>query len=150
MEDLLKKAIELSKKSVAVDGYPAGALVFHNGEVIATGLSDGKQLCDATSHAEISAIREASKKLKKRDLTDVVLYTSLEPCVMCLMASFWAHIPKIVFACSRKVVSSEYYEGKHDIFELNKMSKRKIELVHFKELESEAKSVIQDWENRPK
>ena len=149
MEYLLKQAIELSKKSVAIGGYPAGALVFHDGKIIATGFSDGKQLCDATSHAEISAIREASKKLNKRDLTDVVLYTSLEPCVMCLAASFWAHIPKIVFACRRKSVSSKYYEGEHDIFELNKTSRRQIELIHFKELESDAMCVIQDWENRP-
>jgi guanine deaminase len=149
MEDLLKQAIELSKKSVAVGGYPAGALVFHNGKVISTGLSDGKQLCDATCHAEISAIREASKKLNKRNLTDVVLYTSLEPCVMCLMASFWAHIPKIVFACRRKSVSPKYYEGEHDISELNRKNWRRIELIHIKELECDAKTVIQDWENRP-
>ncbi len=148
MEDLVKQAIELSKESVAIGGYPVGALVFHNGEVIATGFSDGKQLCDGTSHAEIAAIREASKKLNKRNLTDVVLYTSLEPCVMCFTASFWVHIPKIVFACSRKSVSVKYYEGEHDIFELNKTSLRQIDLIHFKELESEAKKVIQDWENR--
>ena len=148
MEDLLKQAIELSKQSVAFGGYPAGSLIVQNGEVVATGFSNGKQLCDATSHAEIAAIREASKKLNKRNLTDVVLYTSLEPCVMCFTASFWAHIPKIVFACSRKSVSSKYYEGEHDIFELNKNSRRQIELVHFKEFENEAKSVIQNWENR--
>ncbi|MEK9157613.1 MAG: nucleoside deaminase [Patescibacteria group bacterium] len=146
MKDLLKQAIELSKESVAAGGYPAGALVVRNGEIIARGLSDGQQLCDATSHAEISAIREASKKLNKRDLTDVVLYTSLEPCVMCFTASFWAHVPKIVFACSRKAVSPKYYEGEHDISELNKSSIRQIELVHFKELENEALKVITNWE----
>ncbi len=149
MEDLLKQAIELSKESVSIGGYPAGALVVHNGEIIATGFSDGKQLCDGTSHAETAAIRKASRKLNKRNLTDVVLYTSLEPCVMCFTASFWAYIPKIVFACSRKSVSSKYYEGEHDIFELNKKSRRQIELIHFKELEGEAKSVIKDWEDRP-
>jgi guanine deaminase len=146
MNDLLKQAIELSKESVAAGGYPAGALVVRDGKIIATGLSDGKQLCDATSHAEISAIRAASKKLNKRDLTDVVLYTSLEPCVMCFTASFWAHIPKIVFACSRKSVSPKYYEGEHDIFELNKSSIRQIELIYFKELKDEALKVITDWE----
>ncbi|OGN20751.1 MAG: hypothetical protein A2910_01050 [Candidatus Yanofskybacteria bacterium RIFCSPLOWO2_01_FULL_39_28] len=104
------------------------------------------KLCDATSHAEISAIRGASKKLNKRDLTDAILYASLEPCVMCFAASFWAHIPKIVFACGRKSVSPKYYEGEHDIFELNKSSIRQIELIPFKEFEDEALKVITDWE----
>ncbi len=144
--DYVKKTIELSKQSIAVGGYPVGALIVRNGEIIATGLSDGKQLFDATSHAEISAIREASKKLNKRNLDDVVLYSSLEPCVMCFAASFWAYIPKIVFACNRKRVPADYYEGNHDILELNKVSRRQIELVHLEELEEEVFKIINEWE----
>jgi len=146
MDNFLEQAIELSKKSVAVGGYPVGALIVKDGKVISTGLSDGKQLCDGTSHAEITAIREASKKLKKRNLDDVVLYTSLEPCVMCFTASFWAYIPKIVFACGRKSVHPKNYEGDHDIFELNKNCRRRIELVHQKDFENKALEVINDWE----
>jgi len=144
--DYIKKTIELSRQSIAVGGYPVGALIVRNGEIIATGLSDGKQLFDATSHAETSAIREASKKLNKRNLDDVVLYSSLEPCVMCFTASFWAYIPKIVFACCRDRVPADYYEGRHNIFELNKVSRRQIDLVHLKELEDEACQIISDWE----
>ena len=144
--DYINKAIELSKESINVGGYPVGAVIVQNGEIISTGLSNGKQLCDPTSHAETAAIREAGKNLNKRNLDDVVLYSSLEPCVMCFTSSFWAYIPKIVFACSRDKVSAEYYEGNHNIFDLNKNGKREIELVHFRELEDKALEVITKWD----
>ncbi len=144
----IKKSIELSQQSIDAGGYPVGALVVRNGEIIGEGYSDGKQLCDATSHAEVAAIREASQKLNKRNLDDVVLYTSLEPCVMCFMSSFWAYIPKIVFACSRARVTRKYYEGDHDIAELNKMCRRQIELVHYTGAEEAALRIINEWEKR--
>ena len=145
-KDYIKKTIELSKESVEIGGYPAGAVIVQNGEIVSTGFSNGKQLCDPTNHAEADAIRKAGRKLNKRNLDDVVLYTSLEPCVMCFTSCFWAYIPRVVFACSRDKVSADYFEGNHDIFELNKVGRRKIELVHFDELEEEALRVITDWE----
>ncbi len=145
-KDYVLKAIEISKESVTVGGYPAGAVIVQNNEIVGTGLSNGKQLCDPTSHAETDAIRKAGLKLEKRNMDDVVLYTSLEPCVMCFTSSFWAYIPRIVFACSRDRVSSDYYEGNHNIFELNKVGRRKIDLVHFDELEDRALQVITEWE----
>ncbi len=149
-QDFLKKAIELSQESVDIGGYPVGALIVRQGEIVATGFSNGKQLHDPTSHAETAAIREASQKLNKRDLDDVVLYTSLEPCLMCYSSSFWAHIPRVVFACGRDRVSTKYYEGDHNIFSLNEDSHRHIELVHENRLEEEALAVIQKWENLKK
>lgn len=143
----LKKAIELSQQSIEVGGYPAGAVIVKDGEILSVGLSNGKNLHDPTSHAETAAIREACRKLGERDLEDVVLYSSLEPCVMCYASSFWAHIPKVVFACSRKQVSPEYYEGNHDIFALNKKGKRVIKFVHAGDLEQDALKVISDWED---
>ena len=148
-KEILEKTIKLSKESVTVGGYPVGAVIVQNGKIVSTGLSNGKQLCDPTSHAETSAIRSAGEKLNKRNLDDVVLYSSLEPCVMCFTSSFWAYIPKIVFACGRDMVSSEYYEGNHNIFDLNKDGRREIELVHFKELENKALEVITEWEKLP-
>jgi len=145
--DFIQKAIELSKESVAIGGYPVGAIIVKDGEIVSTGFSNGKQLCDPTMHAETDAIRKAGKKLHKRNLDDVVLYSSLEPCVMCFTSSFWAYIPRVVFACGRDKVSSDYFEGAHNIFELNEASRRKIDLVHFEELENEALNVITKWEN---
>lgn len=149
-QDFLREAIELSQKSVDVGGYPVGAVIVSDGEIIATGVSNGKQLHDPTSHAETAAIREAAQKLGERDLVNVVLYSSLEPCVMCYASSFWAHIPRVVFACGRDRVTSQYYEGNHNIFSLNENSHRTIELVHEKELEEAALEVIQKWEDSRK
>lgn len=145
-KDFVEKAIAASKESMDLGGYPAGAVIVQNGEIVSTGFSNGKLLCDPTNHAETDAIRKAGQKLNKRNLDDVVMYTSLEPCVMCFASSFWAYIPRVVFACSRDKVSGDYYEGDHNIFELNKVARRKIDLVHFKELEDEALHVITDWE----
>lgn len=142
----MSQAIELSRQSVGIGGYPVGAIITMSDQIIAKGLSNGKQLFDATSHAEISAIRTAGVKLKKRNLSDVVLYTSLEPCVMCASASFWAYIPKIVFACRRTKVSKDHYEGNHDIFKINMTNRRQIQYVHLQALEEEALKVITDWE----
>lgn len=144
--DFIKKTIELSRESIAIGGYPVGSIIVKDGEIIATGLSNGKQLCDPTSHAETSAIREASAKLNRRNLDDVVLYSSLEPCVMCYSSSFWAYIPKVVFACGRDKVPANYFEGNHNIYALNEASLRKIELIHLDELEGEALEVINEYE----
>ena len=142
----LRKAVELSQESVNIGGYPVGALIVQGGTVISVGLSNGKQLHDPTSHAETAAIRAAAMKLGNRDLTDVVLYSSLEPCVTCYSTSFWAHIPRIVFACGRGAVGAEYYEGDHNIFEINEKSHRNIELIHIKEWEPTALKIISAWE----
>ena len=144
--EFLREAIEESKKSVEANGFPVGVVIVMDGEIIARGVSDGKQLKDATSHAEIAAIRNASQKLNTRELRDTTLYSSLEPCLMCLAASYWAYIPRIVFACRREKVSSQHYEGKHDIKSINAAFLRPIELVHIPELEKEALRVIQNWE----
>ena len=146
-KDFVQKTIELSKKSVEMGGYPVGAVVVKGGKIIAEGLSNGKQLCDPTSHAETAAIREAAQALKKRNLDDVVLYSSMEPCIMCFSASFWAYIPKVVFACGRDRVSGDYYEGDHNIFELNEKGRRKIDLIHYSEAEEAALQVVRDWES---
>ena len=70
----------------------------------------------------------------------------MEPCVMCFAASFWAYIPKVVFACGRSRAGVDYFEGNHDINALNAASRRQIQLVHLKELEDEAFKVAADWE----
>ncbi|MDP2629818.1 MAG: nucleoside deaminase [Candidatus Uhrbacteria bacterium] len=142
----LKNAIELSKESAAIGGFPVGALVVLNGEIISKGLSNGKQLKDATSHAETVAIREASKILDRRDLKGATIYSSLEPCLMCFSASYWAGVSRIVYACSKNKVSKQHYEGLHDLHTINSNNNRLIELIQLIELENEALDIIEDWE----
>lgn len=145
-KDFLKYAIELSKKSVEQGGFPVGAIIVKNGEILSEGLSNGKQKKDATSHAEIDAIRQASEKIDARDLLDCEVYSSMEPCLMCFSACYWAKIKKVVYAISKDKLSKKHYEGLHSIEEINLKNNRQMEIVHVVELEDEALGVIKKWE----
>lgn len=147
MEDFLQQAIELSQKSIKEGGFPVGAIIVKDGVVISQGLSNGKNNKDATSHAEIEAIRNASQKLNTRDLFDCEIYSSMEPCLMCFSASYWAKIKKIVYAVGKDKLSKQHYEGLYSLEEINLKNNRKIEIVHIKELENDALSIIKNWEN---
>lgn len=147
-KEFIKKAIDKSRESIALGGFPVGAIIVKNGEILSFGISNGKYLNDPTSHAEIDAIRKACQKIKTRNLKDVILYSSLEPCLMCFSASTWASISKIVYACERNKVSKKHYKGNHNLTSINKDLYHLIDLVHFKELESEALEVIKNWENK--
>jgi guanine deaminase len=143
----LQQAINASQESVDAGGYPAGAIVVQGDEIISVGFANCKNLFDATLHAEIDAIRKASSELSSRDLENAVLYCTMEPCVMCFSACFWAHIPKIGFACSRSQIDQKWYMGNHDIQNINEKNyRRKIELIHLEECSQEALKIIHDWE----
>lgn len=143
----IQEAIKQSQSSVDAGGYPCGAIIVKDDAIIAIGLSNGKNLFDATLHAEIDAIRKASEKLQSRSLEGCTLYTSMEPCVMCFSASFWAYIPRIVYSCARHQIDKDYYMGEHNISSMNEKNyRRKIELVHHKESSVDALKVIVEWE----
>lgn len=142
----IETAIQHSKKSVEIGGFPVGAVVTNEREVIATGVSNGKQVNDPTSHAEIAAIREACKKLNTRDPENLTVYSSLEPCLMCLSACFWASIDVIKYAASRERVSPQHFEGGHNIEKINSSFRDPLQLTHLSNYEKEALSVIELWE----
>lgn len=96
----------------------------------------------------IFGINLSVKVSNSRDLKGAVLYSSMEPCLMCFSASYWAGISKIVYACSREKVSKLHYEGSYNLAEIGKKFKRKIELSHLEEMEKEALEAIKEWEKR--
>lgn len=145
-KSFLQQAIEQAKKSVAMGGFPAGAIVVKNGEVIGEGVSIGNKLNDPTSHGEMDAIRAACKKMQTSDLSGSVLYASTQPCLMCLGASMWSAIPKIVFALPKEKVSAEYYGGTYAPSAINAELTRPLELVHHAELEDESLAIVREWE----
>lgn len=145
-KDFLQKAIEQAKKSVAQGGFPAGAVIVKNGEIIGEGISVGNKLNDPTSHGEMAAIRAACKNLSTADLSGSILYASMQPCLMCLGASMWSAIPKIVFACPKEKVSAEYYGGHYQPSAINAELTRPIELVHFATLEDVSMAIVCEWE----
>ncbi len=94
----LEQAIDLARNNVAGGGGPFGAVIVKDGKIIATGVNRVTDRHDATAHAEILAIREANRKLGTHELKDCTLYSSCEPCPMCLGAVYWAGISRLVFA----------------------------------------------------
>ena len=101
-KELMMRAIELSKESVLKGGGPFGAVIAKDGEIVAEGSNRLTIDNDPTAHGEITAIRAATKKLGTFDLKGCEIYTSCEPCPMCLGAIYWARLDKIYFANDRK------------------------------------------------
>jgi len=94
------KARDLALKSARQGGGPFGAVIIKDGHLVATGMNRVTADSDPTAHAEINAIRSASKKLKTHDLAGCEIYCSCEPCPMCLGAIYWSRIDHIYYACS--------------------------------------------------
>ena len=100
-EDFMRLAIELAVDNVKNGGGPFGAVIARNGEVVSTGVNRVTPNNDPTAHAEVMAIRAACTKLGTFDLDGCVIYTSCEPCPMCLGAIYWAHIEKIYYGANQ-------------------------------------------------
>lgn len=100
-ERFMRMAIELSKQSVERGGGPFGAVIVRDGEVIASGSNSVTLLNDPTAHAEVCAIREACRREQTFNLKGCTIYTSCEPCPMCLSSIYWAGIDRIFYANTR-------------------------------------------------
>lgn len=104
-QEAMKKAVEESRanrENNYQDGGPFGAVIVKNGEIISAAHNTVIKSQDATAHAEVNAIRLASKKLKTHDLSGCTLYTSAEPCPMCLSAIIWANIKNVYYTNTKK------------------------------------------------
>ena len=108
----MQQAIEIAKQTEQKGGVAIGALLVDDvtGEVVATGGSEVALQHDATAHAEIIAIRTASKKRGSDDLFGLILYSTLEPCHMCLSAAAWAKISHVFFGAYRKDVNEDLFD----------------------------------------
>ena len=100
-EFFMRKAIEIAVENVKCGGGPFGAVIVKNGEIISTGANRVTADNDPTAHAEVNAIRKACLKLGTFNLAGCVLYTSCEPCPMCLGAIYWAHIDKVYYGADK-------------------------------------------------
>lgn len=100
-EDLMRRAIALAVDNVANGGGPFGAVIARDGEIVAEGVNRVTANHDPTAHAEVSAIRAACSQLQTFDLTGCDIYTSCEPCPMCLGAIYWAHLDRIYYGANQ-------------------------------------------------
>ncbi|MCX6788255.1 MAG: nucleoside deaminase [Candidatus Jorgensenbacteria bacterium] len=122
MNKFMKIAVQEAAKGVkANDGGPFGAVIVKNGKVVARGHNMVVISNDPTAHAEVTVIRNATAKLKCFDLSDCELYTSCEPCPMCLSAIYWAKFKKIYFGATRKDAANIGFDDKfiYDVLEKN-------------------------------
>lgn len=101
-EELMMRACQLAEESVRQGGGPFGAVIARNGEIIAEGSNCVTIHHDPTAHAEVTAIRKATKALATHNLSGCEIYTSCEPCPMCLGAIYWAHLDKIYYGNNRE------------------------------------------------
>ena len=99
--EFMKRAIELSIKSVNNGGGPFGSVIVKNNKIISEGFNKVTSSKDPTAHGEIVAIRDACLKLNTFNLSGCELYSSCEPCPMCLSAIYWSHIDKVYYANTR-------------------------------------------------
>jgi len=126
----MKLAIEISIKSVDNKGGPFGCIIVKNNEIVAEGHNQVTSLNDPTAHGEIVAIRNACKNLNTFNLNGTVLYTSCEPCPMCLSAIYWSHIDKVYFGNSRNDASKIGFDDDFIYKEFSKdITSRKIPLI---------------------
>ncbi len=113
-EVFMRRAIALAEGGGRRPGRsPIGCVIVLNGEIIGEGNNEVGCQHDPTAHAEIVAIRSATTKLKTTELCGATLYSTLQPCGMCTMASIWAKIGRIVFGAQRHQVHEMYFEERH-------------------------------------
>ncbi len=144
----MREAIRLSKDHMeAGDGGPFGAVVVHKGEIIGRGHNRVTGTNDPTAHAEIVAIRNAAAHLNHFDLSECELYTSCEPCPMCLAATYWARIPVIYYANTRDDAADIAFDDALIYEEIAKpIEQRKIAMKPL--LREEAQKVFEAWRDK--
>lgn len=140
MNIYMKLAVEEALKGIKLhDGGPFGAVIVRNDVVISKGHNKVISTKDPTAHAEIVAIREASRILNSFDLSDCVLYTTCEPCPMCFSAIHWARIGTVYYGATRQDASQigfddailyEMLAGNTDLYTINLQQMNSAECLH--------------------
>lgn len=142
---VMDKAIELSLKGVRKGGGPFGAVIVKDGNVVGAAHNMVTLCNDPTAHAEVMAIRNACKTLQTFSLSGCVLYSSCEPCPMCLAAAYWANIGEIVYANDREQAEDVGFSDKFIYDEFSKVNnERKIKMT--KVNDSEALRAFEEWD----
>ena len=140
------EAVELSRKGISgLEGGPFGCVIVRGDEVVGRGWNKVTSSCDPTAHAEIVAIREACEKLGSHQLTGCEVYTSCEPCPMCLGAIYWARIDQIYYANDKADAAAIGFDDKFIYDEIAcSMENRKLPIVQL--LRDEAQGAFKLWE----
>ena len=147
-EEFMREAIKLALEGMRGNtGGPFGAIVVKDGEIIGRGNNVVTTTNDPTAHAEVVAIREACKHLDTFQLEGCEIYTSCEPCPMCLGAIYWARPSKLYYACSKSDAAAAGFDDDFIYKEIDlPISERKIAFIQL--LQEEAQEVFNEWKKK--
>jgi tRNA(Arg) A34 adenosine deaminase TadA len=142
----MQEAIRLARENLDLNhGGPFGAVVVRSGKIVSQGWNQVTSTCDPTAHAEIVALRAAGRILGKFCLDDCELYTSCEPCPMCLAAVYWARIPVVYYAGTRGDAAAAGFDDDLFYAELARpMGQRRMRMIPL--LREEAQLVFEAWQ----
>lgn len=144
----LIQAIEISRHALEDEGKtPFGALVVIDGVVVATGTSSVVELADPTAHAEVMALRNTGTALGRHLFPDATMYASSEPCPMCLVACYWARVPRLIFGATSADVATYGFEDLQLYQQLTLPTEKRFlnEYAASGVLHDQAASVLRDW-----
>ena len=142
----MRKAIALSLENIKNGGGPFGAVVVKDEKIISTGVNRVTSNIDPTAHAEVNAIRKASRKLRTFDLSGCEIYTSCEPCPMCLGAIYWAHIDKMYYGNTKSDAKNIGFDDSFIYDEIAlKPENRQVKTIQL--LPDEAIKAFEAWKN---
>ncbi len=143
-DELMREAIRLSMENVANGGGPFGAVIARGGEIIATGVNRVTASNDPTAHAEVSAIRRAAQALGTFNLSGCEIFTSCEPCPMCLGAIYWARLDRVYYANTKADAKAVGFDDSFIYDELAlPRDRRKLPSVPM--MRNEAIKVFEEW-----
>lgn len=147
-EEFMKEAIRLAMEGMrAGKGGPFGAVVVKDGKIVGKGSNSVLRTNDPTAHAEVVAIRDACKNLNTFQLDGCELYTSCEPCPMCLGAIYWARPIKVYYACSRQDAANIGFDDEFIYNEIElPLEERQIPALQL--LREEAMTAFQEWDDK--
>ncbi len=144
----MREAIRLSEENVRNGGGPFGAVIARDGEIIAGGTNRVTSDCDPTAHAEVNAIRKAAARLGTFDLSGCEIYSSCEPCPMCLGAIYWAHLDKLYYGNDKKDAAGIGFDDAFIYKELDlKPEARSLKSERI--LADEAYTAFREWAAKP-
>jgi tRNA(adenine34) deaminase len=110
----MRKAIEIARsKGSDPESSPLGCVIVSDGKIIAGERNQTQELPDATAHAEMMAIRRGCESTGEMELRGATLYSTLQPCGMCTMASIWSKVGRVVYGAGRDDVHAMYFEARH-------------------------------------
>ena len=144
----MARAIELSIDSVNTGGGPFGSVIVKDNQIISEGMNRVTSNNDPTAHGEIVAIRQACEILNTFNLSGTEIYTSCEPCPMCLSGIYWAHVDKIYYGNTRTDAAKIGFDDDFIYQEFNKdITSRKISMIQT--MNDEASKAFDSWEKKP-